>query len=62
MGSADTVYDEDCLNLNIWSSASSTVEKRPVMIWSYSAGANGAWSMFDGSGLALKDIVVVTYN
>ncbi|OJD32179.1 carboxylesterase [Diplodia corticola] len=61
-GGADTVYDEDCLNLNIWSSANSTAEKRPVMIWSYPAGANGAWSMFDGGGMALQDIVVVTYN
>lgn len=61
-GSTDTVYDEDCLNLNIWTSANSTAEKRPVMIWSYPAGANGAWSMFDGGGLALKDVVVVTYN
>lgn len=42
LGSADTVYNEDCLNLNIWSSANSTAEKRPVMIWSYPAGANGA--------------------
>lgn len=61
-GAADTVYDEDCLNLNIWSAANSTAEKRPVMIWSYPAGANSAWSMFDGGGLALKDIVVVNYN
>ncbi|KAJ9222525.1 hypothetical protein DTO169C6_5116 [Paecilomyces variotii] len=61
-GAIDDVYDEDCLNLNIWTSANSTAEKRPVMIWSYPAGANGAWSMFDGGGLALKDIVVVTYN
>ncbi|EOD44383.1 putative carboxylesterase protein [Neofusicoccum parvum UCRNP2] len=61
-GGADTVYDEDCLNLNVWSSANSTAEKRPVMIWSYPAGANGAWSMFDGGAMALQDIVVVTYN
>lgn len=61
-GGTDTVVDEDCLNLNIWSSANSTAEKRPVMIWSYPAGANGAWSMFDGGAMALQDIVVVTYN
>jgi carboxylesterase 2 len=61
-GAADTVYDEDCLNLNIWSAANSTAEKLPVMIWSYPAGANSAWSMLDGGVLALKDIVVVNYN
>lgn len=61
-GGADTVYDEDCLNLNIWTSANSTTEKRPVMIWSYPAGANNAWSMFDGGAMALQDIVVVNYN
>ncbi|KAK7744723.1 hypothetical protein SLS62_010080 [Diatrype stigma] len=61
-GGADTVTDEDCLNLNIWSSASSTEEKRPVMVWSYPAGANGAWSMFDGAAMALQDVVVITYN
>lgn len=61
-GSPDTVYDEDCLNLNIWTSANSTAEKRPVMIWSYPAGANNAWTMFDGGGMALKDVVFVNYN
>ncbi|KAF3763608.1 alpha/beta-hydrolase [Cryphonectria parasitica EP155] len=61
-GGADPITDEDCLNLNIWTSASSTAEKRPVMIWSYPAGANNAWTMFDGSQMSLQDIVVVTYN
>ena len=61
-GEADTVYDEDCLQLNIWSAANSTSEKRPVMIWSYPAGANNAWSMFDGGGMALQDVVFVNYN
>ncbi|KAI9710923.1 MAG: hypothetical protein M1820_002358 [Bogoriella megaspora] len=61
-GGPDTEYDEDCLNLNIWSSANSTAQKRPVMIWSYPAGANGAWTMFDGSAMTLQDVVVITYN
>lgn len=61
-GGADSITEEDCLNLNIWTSASNTTEKRPVMIWSYPAGANNAWTMFDGSSMALQDIVVITYN
>ncbi|KAF4121502.1 carboxylesterase 2 [Geosmithia morbida] len=61
-GAVDPVTDEDCLNLNIWSSANSTAEKRPVMIWSNPAGSNGASSLFDGGAMALQDIVVVTYN
>ncbi|KAF7549537.1 hypothetical protein G7Z17_g6341 [Cylindrodendrum hubeiense] len=61
-GSPDTVYDEDCLHVNIWTSANSTAEKRPVMIWSYPAGANNAWTMFDGGAMSLQDVVVVNYN
>ncbi|KAI1324459.1 alpha/beta-hydrolase [Xylariaceae sp. FL0255] len=61
-GSADPNVDENCLNLNIWSSANSTSEKRSVMIWSYPAGSNNAWAEFDGGGMALQDIVFVNYN
>ncbi|KAF4540118.1 Carboxylesterase [Lasiodiplodia theobromae] len=57
-----TTTSENCLNLNIWTSANSTDEKRPVMLWSYPAGGSAAASMFDGGGMAAKGIVFVNYN
>ncbi|KAF9693563.1 hypothetical protein EKO04_008103 [Ascochyta lentis] len=61
--SGDSVASsEDCLNLNIWTSANSTQEKCPVMIWSYPAGGSAAQPLFDGAGMAAKGIVFVNYN
>ncbi|KAF2677444.1 carboxylesterase [Lentithecium fluviatile CBS 122367] len=57
-----TSSSEDCLNLNIWTSANSTEEKHPVMIWSYPAGGSAAQPLFDGAGMAAKGIVYVNYN
>ncbi|RYN23082.1 hypothetical protein AA0114_g12859 [Alternaria tenuissima] len=59
---SSTNSSEDCLNLNIWSSANSTKEKRPVMIWSYPAGGSAADALFDGAGMAAKGLVFVNYN
>ncbi|KAI5244808.1 hypothetical protein E4T42_07028 [Aureobasidium subglaciale] len=53
---------EDCLNLNIWTSATSTKQKRPVVMWSYPAYSTAADSLFDGSGMADAGIVYVNYN
>ncbi|OWF47762.1 fatty acyl-CoA hydrolase precursor, medium chain-like [Mizuhopecten yessoensis] len=58
------VVDEDCLQLNVYvPGAVSTTVKKPVMVWIY----GGAFSMgstftYDGSFLALKDVLVVTIN
>jgi para-nitrobenzyl esterase len=57
--------DEDCLSLNIWTSASSIPGKRPVFVWIYGgafAVGTGSNPLFDGEGLARKDLVVVTIN
>ncbi|OGE51671.1 hypothetical protein PENARI_c012G07105 [Penicillium arizonense] len=54
--------DEDCLNLNIWSAANSTDAKLPVVIWSYPAYSTAADDLFDGSGMADKGVVFVSYN
>ncbi|GAM89111.1 hypothetical protein ANO11243_071460 [Dothideomycetidae sp. 11243] len=60
---------EDCLYLNVWtpSSSGSRLEDRnlPVYLWYYGGrftGGSGAVPAYDGSGLASKDVVVVTVN
>ncbi|MDE1150890.1 MAG: carboxylesterase family protein [Azospirillaceae bacterium] len=57
---------EDCLTLNVWTGAApGSGEKRPVYVWIYGGGfigGTGASPEFDGEGLALKGVVVVTFN
>jgi para-nitrobenzyl esterase len=57
---------EDCLFLNVWTPASTTSEKRPVMVWLHGGGfayGSGAWPAYDGGNLARRgDVVVVTLN
>lgn len=56
--------DEDCLYLNIWSSA--VDGKRPVMVFIHGgsfAGGSGSEEAYNGANLALnEDVVVVTFN
>lgn len=57
--------NEDCLYLNVWSTAKSPDAKLPVMVWihggSYTTGA-GSQLMYEGKNLARQDVVVVTVN
>src|SRR5580700_5126433 len=55
---------EDCLNLNLWTAASSSSERRPVMVWIHGGGGTGSASspQFDGDSLAKKGVVLVTVN
>lgn len=56
---------EDCLNLNVWTAAESSHERRPVFVWIYGGrftSGYGADPTFDGAGLAEKGLVVVTFN
>ncbi len=56
---------EDCLYANVWTSASSANEKRPVMVWIYGGGftgGSGGLTWYDGENLAAKGPVIVTFN
>lgn len=53
---------EDCLSLNIWSAATSPDAKLPVVMWSYPAESTARDTLFDGGGMASKDVVFVNYN
>lgn len=58
------VSSEDCLYLNVWSKGASGGEK-PVMVWIHGGAltrGSGATATYDGSNLAMKDVVVVTIN
>ncbi|MFC7261711.1 carboxylesterase/lipase family protein [Streptomyces lutosisoli] len=59
------VLSEDCLNLNIWTGAASSRERRPVFVWIYGGRNSAMWAsqpVYDGANLAAKGTVVVTYN
>jgi para-nitrobenzyl esterase len=56
---------EDCLYLNVWTSANSANDKRPVMLWIYGGGftgGSGGMAWYDGENLAAKGPVIVTIN
>jgi para-nitrobenzyl esterase len=57
--------NEDCLYLNIWTTADSADEKRPVMVWIHGgslAHESGAVPAYGGANLARKGVVAVTIN
>jgi para-nitrobenzyl esterase len=56
---------ENCLYLNIWTTAKRPQTLRPVMVWIYGGGfTSGAGSVeiYDGAALARKGVVVVNAN
>jgi para-nitrobenzyl esterase len=60
---AATRTSEDCLDLNVWTAASSADEKRPVMVWLHGGGfyANSPINpATDGTNLARKGVVLVS--
>jgi len=61
----DNGPSEDCLYLNVWTPATSSKARLPVMVWIYGGGfAAGATSepRQDGENLAKKGVVVVSMN
>ena len=56
---------EDCLYLNVWTSANGPNDRRPVMVWIYGGGftgGSGGLAWYDGENLAAKGPVIVTFN
>ncbi len=57
MGSVSVTMSEDSLNLNIWTGAASSREKRPVLVRIYGGRFTGRYASdpgFDGAGLTAK--------
>lgn len=56
---------EDCLYLNVWTPAKSAGDKIPVMVFihggAFGQGA-GSISLYDGTALAKKGVIVITIN
>ncbi|HEX4605545.1 MAG TPA: carboxylesterase/lipase family protein [Candidatus Angelobacter sp.] len=56
---------EDCLYLNIWTSAKSAKDRLPVMVWIHGGGftrGSGSSRSYDGEILSRKGAVIVTMN
>lgn len=56
---------EDCLDLNVWTPASSAGKKLPVLVYFYGGGfaaGDGSEYRYDGASLARRGIVTVTVN
>ncbi|MGD0966246.1 MAG: carboxylesterase family protein [Candidatus Acidiferrales bacterium] len=56
---------EDCLYLNIWTSAKSSTARLPVLVYFFGGGfvaGDGSEPRYDGESLAAKGIVTVTLN
>src|SRR5882757_593203 len=62
-GEAPPEISEDCLYLNIWTPASKSTQRLPVLVWIHGGGySNGSASMplYWGDRLAHKGVIVVT--
>jgi len=56
---------EDCLYLNVWTTAGTTAEKHPVMVYFYGGGfseGSNAIAVYDGEELARKGVALVSVN
>ena len=59
------IQDEDCLFLNVWTPQVEPPAPLPVMVWIHGGGfttGSGSTPWYDGSALARRGVVVVTFN
>ena len=65
MGFRSDGMSEDCLYLNVWTSAKSVKAKLPVLVYFYGGGfvaGDGSEARYDGENMAKKGIVAITVN
>jgi len=56
---------EDCLYLNVWTTAKSSKDKLPVLVYFYGGGfaaGDGSEPRYEGASMARKGIVAITVN
>jgi para-nitrobenzyl esterase len=56
---------EDCLYVNVWTTAKPKSEKQPVFVWIYGGGLNSGsanCAIYDGEEMAKKGVVFVSLN
>ncbi len=56
---------EDCLYLNVWTTATAPADKHPVMVWIHGGGLTLGWGhqrVYDGTNLAKRGVVLVSIN
>lgn len=57
--------NEDCLYLNIWTPASASDDKLPVMMWIHGGGVQDGYGHemeFDGEALTRRGVILITIN
>jgi para-nitrobenzyl esterase len=62
---SEIAMGEDCLYLNVWTSAKKPDEKQPVLVWYFGGGLQWGYPSemeFDGERIARRGVVVVTVN
>lgn len=65
MNFRDSGGSEDCLTLNVWVPANTSVKKLPVMVWIYGGGfvaGTTSEARQDGTHLAQRGVIVVSMN
>ena len=64
-GAALQPTSEDCLTLNVWTTAASTTAKQPVMVFIHGGSlthGTGREIIYDGTSFAQRGVVLVTFN
>ncbi|KAF2634241.1 alpha/beta-hydrolase [Massarina eburnea CBS 473.64] len=61
-GFSASSYSEDCLSLNLWTNAATANASLPVLVWNQGSEETSDNTWWYGGGMALKDIIVITFN